>query len=152
MDALPYSFNSSKSNTRIITSEHSGVKRMEYSGDVPTPFVGTHYLPRVTPSIAIFPILGKSLPQKFECIFPEQETAKYISINVQEYGGHPDLDYFKIIDIDENGMPIYMEEIKEKNEVKFYRKPYLYTGGENKDKKVYINKNEIKGEWLNDSE
>lgn len=152
MDALPFSFSSSKNHVTIITSEHSGVKRMEYSGDVPAPFEGTHYLPKVTPSIAIFPILGKSLPQKFESIFTEQESNKYISINVQEYGGHPDLDYFDIIDIDEDGMPIYIEESKEKSEVKFYRKPYLYTGGENKDERVYLKKSEIKEKWLNDSE
>lgn len=151
MDALPYSYASSKNHVTIITSEHSGVKRMEYSGNVPDVIKGTRYLPQLTPRIAIFPILGKSLPQKFESTFTDQETDKYIAINVQEYGGHPDLDYFEIIDIDEYGMPIYREELKEKGEMKFYRKPYLYTRRENKDEKVYINKNEIKEKWLNDS-
>ena len=148
MLALPYLIKSSTSHVVIISSEHSGVKQMTYRGNTPNPIKGTQFYPTGTEKTAIFPILGKSLPQKFESVFPTQPEDKYLAINVEEYDGHPDLDYFDIIEIDEDGMPIYAEG---ESEVKFYRKPYLYTGGENKDEKVYLNKSEIKEKWLNDS-
>lgn len=149
MTALPYLINTSTDHIVIISSEHSGVKQMTYRGNTPNPIRGTQFYPGGTEKTVIFPILGKSLPQKFEVVFPTQTESKYLAINVEEYGGHPDLDYFDIIEIDEDGMPIYVEE--EESKVKFYRKPYLYTGGENKDEKVYFNKSEIKEKWLNDS-
>lgn len=76
-----------------------------------------------------FPILGYSLP----CVFTidaAPETLGLISLAVSEYGGVPDEDYFDIVDLDEDGMPIY-----ETNSLR-YKKPLAEDGKSFKERVI----------------
>lgn len=76
-----------------------------------------------------FPILGHSLP----CVFTVNtapETSGLISFAVFEYGGIPDVDYFDIVDLDEDGMPIY-----ETDSVR-YKKPLAEDGKSFKERVI----------------
>lgn len=76
-----------------------------------------------------FPILGHSLP----CVFNvdvASSTKGNISLAVCEYGGIPDADYFDIVDLDEDGMPIY-----ESDSVK-YKKPLAEDGKSFKERVI----------------
>lgn len=76
-----------------------------------------------------FPTLGYSLP----CVFtidraPEKQGR--VSLAVLEYGGVPDADYFDIVDLDEDGMPIY-----ETDSVR-YKKPLAEDGKSFKERVI----------------
>ena len=76
-----------------------------------------------------FPILGHSLP----CVFTVQtapEKTGLIELAVFEYGGIPDVDYFDIVDLDEEGMPIY-----ETDSVR-YKKPLAEDGNSFKERVI----------------
>lgn len=76
-----------------------------------------------------FPILGYSLP----CVFTidaAPKTQGLVSLAVFEYGGIPDVDYFDIIDLDKDGMPIY-----ETNFVR-YKKPLAEDGKSFKERVI----------------
>ena len=71
-----------------------------------------------------FPQLGKSLP----CILkvtgnsPDGDSVK---INIREYGGIPDINYFDIVDLDEEGLPIYADVQSDPNSIQLYKKPIV---------------------------
>lgn len=76
-----------------------------------------------------FPILGHSLP----CVFTidtAPKTQGLVSLAVLEYGGVPDADYFDIVDLDEDGMPIY-----ETDSVR-YKKPLAEDGKSFKERVI----------------
>lgn len=76
-----------------------------------------------------FPILGHSLP----CVFNvdlASSTKANITLAVCEYGGIPDVDYFDIVDLDEDGMPIY-----ETDSVR-YKKPLAEDGKSFKERVI----------------
>ena len=76
-----------------------------------------------------FPILGYSLP----CVFTidtAPKTQGLVSLAVLEYGGVPDADYFDIVDLDEDGMPIYETENVR------YKKPLAEDGKSFKERVI----------------
>ena len=76
-----------------------------------------------------FPILGYSLPCEFTIDAAPQSQGR-VSLAVLEYGGIPDADYFDIVDLDEDGMPIY-----ETNFVR-YKKPLAEDGKSFKERVI----------------
>lgn len=76
-----------------------------------------------------FPVLGYSLP----CVFTidtAPQTQNRVSLAVFEYGGIPDADYFDIVNLDEDGMPIY-----ETDSVR-YKKPVAEDGKSFKERVI----------------
>lgn len=69
-----------------------------------------------------YPVLGKSLPCKFHTIVDQNRNLEYV---IEEYGAIPDPDYFNIIDLDEDGLPIYADTVSEENSIQLYKKPII---------------------------
>lgn len=76
-----------------------------------------------------FPILGHSLPCVFNVDLASSAKGD-ITLAVCEYGGIPDVDYFDIIDLDKDGMPIY-----ETDSVR-YKKPLAEDGKSFKERVI----------------
>lgn len=70
-----------------------------------------------------FPVIGKSLPCEFHVNYTQENTA----IRLLPYYGKaiPDPDYFNIIGLDEEGLPIYADTVSEPNSIQLYKKPII---------------------------
>lgn len=109
-----------KNDDRILTYEGKGVSSFNVRVDggsinLENLLVGASYIKHT------FPVLGKSLP----CVFTlsSVSNANYLYIHVEEYGAIPDPDYFKITDLDEDGLPIYADT--DVSAICLYKKPIV---------------------------
>lgn len=70
-----------------------------------------------------FSIIGKSLPCEFNVSYAQENT----ELRVRPYYGKaiPDPDYFNIIGLDEDGLPIYADSVSDANIIQIYKKPIV---------------------------
>lgn len=117
-----------KVGDRVLTYEGYGVKRLHMDSNVTGSLVFDAFrLDQYNPVNIEFPILGKSLP----CVFTVRAM---LNINglvrvcaiVNSYDAIPDPDYFNIVDLDEDGLPIYADTRSEENSIQLYKKPVIY--------------------------
>lgn len=115
--------NSPKVGDRCLTRGGKGVKRLRL--DATDDLRLNDYrlaLTRYGEEIE-FPIIGKSLPCVFTITYVAAETRGNIA--VIEYGAIPDPDYFKIIDLDEDGLPIYADTDSDLSIIQLFKKPIV---------------------------
>ena len=122
--------NSAQTGAKINTYKGYGVKRIHIHSTQGSYVISGMRIPSASYWFDFeFPILGHSLP----CVFNVDSaptTKGNITLAVCEYGGIPDVDYFDIVDLDEDGMPIY-----ESDSVK-YKKPLAEDGKSFKEREI----------------
>lgn len=116
-----------KLGDRVLTYEGYGVKRLYMDSNSSGSVVFDAFrLDQYNQVNIEFPILGKSLP----CVF----TVRGINISgparicaiVKSYDAIADPDYFNIVDLDEEGLPIYADTVSEASSIQLYKKPVIY--------------------------
>lgn len=125
-----YTLNSAEPGDKINTYGGYGVKRIHIHSTQGSYVISGMQLPAASFWYDFeFPVLGHSLP----CVFnvdSSPTTRGIITLAVCEYGGIPDVDYFDIVDLDEDGMPIY-----ETDSVR-YKKPLAEDGKSFKERVI----------------
>lgn len=116
-----------KLNDRVLTYEGYGVKRLHMDSNVTGSIVFDAFrLDRQNPVNIEFPILGKSLP----CVFTVKAMLNIsgpvrVCAIVNSYDAIPDPDYFNIVDLDVDGLPIYADTVTEASSIQLYKKPVI---------------------------
>lgn len=125
-----FTLKSAETGAKIKTYGGYGVKRIHIHSTQGSYVISGMQIPSASSWFDFeFPILGHSLP----CVFnvdSASTTRGNITLAVCEYGGIPDVDYFDIVDLDEDGMPIY-----ETDSVK-YKKPLAEDGKSFKERVI----------------
>ena len=125
-----FTLKSAETGAKINTYGRYGVKRIHIHSTQDSYVISGMQIPSASLWFDFeFPILGHSLP----CVFNVDSTSTTrgdITLAVCEYGGIPDVDYFDIVDLDEDGMPIY-----ETDSVK-YKKPLAEDGKSFKERVI----------------
>lgn len=125
-----FTLDSAPSGGKINTYERYGVKALAINAEQNGYEISGMYLRDSSLWYSFeFPVLGHSLP----CVFTVDtapSTTGLVTIAVCEYGGIPDADYFDIVDLDEDGMPIY-----ESGSVR-YKKPLAEDGKSFKERVI----------------